>query len=205
MIITILLLGLLYFLLRSHFDKLRCATTKTQGTACATSPQTPFNNDEAQNHDRETKNRKSCSQATPYNTRTNAATLDLQPDRPWQHISVYCEGCKFHAPHRALARRTLYTNRPPLLLNTPLTHLQLLCITQLFLYLKCKSLCVRFYILILEFLLNLYAETVTVRFHSLPHCETNNRSQLQLSAYLSVPHSFEAFNPDSDAISLSQL
>jgi len=28
---------------------------------------------------------------------------------------------------------------------------------------------------------------------------------LQLSAYLSVPHSFEAFNPNSDAISLSQL
>ena len=50
----ILLLGLLYFLLRSHFDKLRCATTKTQDTACATSPQTPFNNDELRNHDRET-------------------------------------------------------------------------------------------------------------------------------------------------------
>jgi len=35
----ILLLGLLYFLLRSHFDKLRCATTKTQDTASATYPQ----------------------------------------------------------------------------------------------------------------------------------------------------------------------
>ena len=53
----------------------------------------------------------------------------------------------------------------------------------------CKSLCVRFYILIFVFL-DLYVEMVTVRFHSLPHCETNDRSQLQLSAYLSVPHSF---------------
>jgi len=53
--------------------------------------------------------------------------------------------------------------------------------------------------------LDLYVEMVTVRFHSLPHCETNDRSQLQLSAYLSVPHSFEALNPNSDAISLSQL
>ena len=42
LISAISLLGLLYFLLRSHFDKLRCATTKTQDTACATSPQTPF-------------------------------------------------------------------------------------------------------------------------------------------------------------------
>jgi len=69
---------------------------------------------------------------------------------------------------------------------------------------KCKLSCVRFYISILIFS-NLYVEMVTVRFHSLPHCETNDRSQLQLSAYLSVPHSFEAFNPNSDAISLSQL
>ena len=42
LISAISLLGLLYFLLRSHFDKLRCATTKTQDTVCATSPQTPF-------------------------------------------------------------------------------------------------------------------------------------------------------------------
>jgi len=42
LISAISLLGLLYFLLRSHFDKLRCATTKTQDTACATSPQTAF-------------------------------------------------------------------------------------------------------------------------------------------------------------------
>jgi hypothetical protein len=53
--------------------------------------------------------------------------------------------------------------------------------------------------------MDLYVEKVTVRFHSLPHCETNDHSQLQLSAYLSVPHSFEALNPNSDAISLSQL
>ena len=70
---------------------------------------------------------------------------------------------------------------------------------------KCKLLCVRFYILIFVFFLDLYVETVTVRFHSLPHWEKNDRSQLQLSAYLSVPHSFEALNPISDAISLSQL
>jgi len=38
----ILLLGLLYFLLRSHFDKLRYATTKTQDSASATSPQNPL-------------------------------------------------------------------------------------------------------------------------------------------------------------------
>jgi len=55
------------------------------------------------------------------------------------------------------------------------------------------------------YFLDLYVETVTVRFHSLSHCETNDRSQLQLSAYLSVPHFFEALNPNSDAISLSQL
>jgi len=35
----ILLLGLGYFLLRLHFDKLRCATTKTLDTESATSPQ----------------------------------------------------------------------------------------------------------------------------------------------------------------------
>ena len=40
--------------------------------------------------------------------------------------------------------------------------------------------------------LDLHVETV--RFHSLPHCETNHRAQLQLSALLSVPHSFEALN-----------
>jgi len=42
LITIILLLGLLYFLLRSNFDKLRCATTKTQDTACTPSPQTPL-------------------------------------------------------------------------------------------------------------------------------------------------------------------
>ena len=69
---------------------------------------------------------------------------------------------------------------------------------------KFKSLCVRFYISILVFS-NLYIEMVTVRFHSLPHCGTKDRSQLLLNAYLSVPHSFEAFNLYADAISLSQL
>jgi hypothetical protein len=34
-----LLLGLLYFIIRSHFDKLRCATTKTQDTESANPPQ----------------------------------------------------------------------------------------------------------------------------------------------------------------------
>jgi hypothetical protein len=69
---------------------------------------------------------------------------------------------------------------------------------------KYKSLCVRFYISILVFS-NLYVEMVTVRFHSLPHCETNDHSKLLISVYLSVPHSFDAFNRNSDAISLSQL
>ena len=54
------------------------------------------------------------------------------------------------------------------------------------------------------YLLDLYVETVTARFRTLPHCETDDRSQLQLRAFLSVPHSFEALNPNSDAISLSQ-
>jgi len=35
----IVLLGLVYFLLRSHFEKLRCAATKTLDTRSATSPQ----------------------------------------------------------------------------------------------------------------------------------------------------------------------
>jgi len=38
----IVLLGLVYFLLRSHFDKLRCAATKTQDAESATSPQNPL-------------------------------------------------------------------------------------------------------------------------------------------------------------------
>jgi len=38
----IVLLGLAYFLLRSHFDKLRCAATKTQDTESATSPHNPL-------------------------------------------------------------------------------------------------------------------------------------------------------------------
>jgi hypothetical protein len=42
LITIILILGLLYVVLRSHYDKLRCGTTKTQDTACATSPQNPL-------------------------------------------------------------------------------------------------------------------------------------------------------------------
>jgi len=42
----------------------------------------PFNNIELQNHDRETQNRTSCFQATPYNTRTNAVTLDVYQSDP---------------------------------------------------------------------------------------------------------------------------
>jgi ATP-dependent Zn protease len=40
LITIILLLGLLYFLIRSHSQKLRCATTTTQDTEGVTSPQT---------------------------------------------------------------------------------------------------------------------------------------------------------------------
>jgi hypothetical protein len=79
-----------------------------------------------------------------------------------------------------------------------LTFLNIACVMNV----KCKSLYVRFYISILIFS-NLYVEMVTVRFDSLPHCETNDRSQFLFSAYLSVPHSFEALNPNCDAISLS--
>jgi len=67
-----------------------------------------------------------------------------------------------------------------------------------------KSLYITFYKLISIFLY-LYVEMVTVRFQSLPHCETNDPSQLQLSAYLSVPYSFKAFNPNSDTISVSTV
>jgi len=55
------------------------------------------------------------------------------------------------------------------------------------------------------YLLDLYVKTVAARFSTFPHCDTDDRSQLQLSAILSVPHSFEALNPNSDAISLSRL
>jgi hypothetical protein len=41
----------------------------------------------------------------------------------------------------------------------------------------------------------LYVETATVGFHSFPHCETDDRVQLQFSAKLSVPHSFEVITP----------
>jgi len=56
---------------------------------------------------------------------------------------------------------------------------------------KGKLSCVSFYIFIFVFL-DLYVEMVTVRFHSLPHCEMKDRSQLQLSAYLSVPQFFRS-------------
>jgi len=51
------------------------------------------------------------------------------------------------------------------------------------------------------YFLDLYFRTVSVRFHfiSLPHCETNDRSQLLLSANLSVPYSFKEFNLNCDA------
>jgi hypothetical protein len=76
-LITItLLLGLLYFIIRSHFDKLRCATTKTQDTESANPLKTLSNNLEHQNHDRETQNAMSCFQATRYNTRVVYVALD---------------------------------------------------------------------------------------------------------------------------------
>jgi hypothetical protein len=52
LITIILLLGLLYFLTHSHFDKLPCANIETQVTE--SDIKTPFNNLELQNHDRET-------------------------------------------------------------------------------------------------------------------------------------------------------
>jgi len=55
------------------------------------------------------------------------------------------------------------------------------------------------------YLLDLYVKTVEARFRTFPHCDTDDRSYLQLSAFLSVPHSFEALNPSSEAISLSRL
>ena len=41
-----------------------------------------FKNNELQNHDRETQNAMSCSQATHYNTRTKAAALDVYQTDP---------------------------------------------------------------------------------------------------------------------------
>jgi hypothetical protein len=38
---VILILGFLYFLLRPHFDKLRCTTPSLHNSACAASPQNP--------------------------------------------------------------------------------------------------------------------------------------------------------------------
>jgi hypothetical protein len=55
------------------------------------------------------------------------------------------------------------------------------------------------------YLLDLYVETVAARFRTLPHCDTDDRSYLHLSAFLSVLQFFEALNPSSDAISLSRL
>jgi hypothetical protein len=53
--------------------------------------------------------------------------------------------------------------------------------------------------------LKLYDETVTVRLDTLPHCETQNRSQSRFSAYLSGPRTFAALNPNCDVIRPSQL
>jgi hypothetical protein len=54
-------------------------------------------------------------------------------------------------------------------------------------------------------ILKLYVETVTVGLDTLPRSETQNCSQLRLSAYLSVPHTFAALNPNCDAIRPSRL
>jgi hypothetical protein len=51
----------------------------------------------------------------------------------------------------------------------------------------------------------LCVETVTVGLDTIPHCETQNRSQSRFSPYLSVPHTFAALNPNCDAIKPSQL
>ena len=53
LIAIILSLGLLYFLLRSQFDKWRCAATKTQDTECATSLQNPHRTPEPRPRDTE--------------------------------------------------------------------------------------------------------------------------------------------------------
>ena len=53
LIAIILSLGLLYFLLRSHFDKWRCAATKTQDTEGAASLQNPHRTPEPRPRDTE--------------------------------------------------------------------------------------------------------------------------------------------------------
>jgi len=81
----------------------------------------------------ERQNRTWSFPSTPYNTRTNAAALNL-------HIRVAMETHLWllqtlQIPRNlpALARCTFYTYGVHMLLNTPVTHIQLLCIAQLFL------------------------------------------------------------------------
>ena len=81
LISIILLLGLWYFLLRSHFDKLRSATTKHK-TLHMLPTLKPHFNIEIQNHDRETQNTMSCSQVTHCNKRTKAAAPDVYQSGP---------------------------------------------------------------------------------------------------------------------------
>jgi hypothetical protein len=69
---------------------------------------------------------------------------------------------------------------------------------------KCELMRVRTFMSNLV-ILKSYIETVTVELDTLPHCETRNRSQLLFSAYLSVPHTSAALNPNCDAIRPSHL
>jgi len=80
----ILLLGLLYFLLRSHFDKMRCATTKAQDTTSVTSAQNRLQRHQTPEPRPRDTEHMSCSQVTHYNTRTKAAALDVYQSDPEQ-------------------------------------------------------------------------------------------------------------------------
>jgi len=55
------------------------------------------------------------------------------------------------------------------------------------------------------YLLDLYVETVAARFSTFPHCDTDDRSQLQLGAFCQFPILSKRLTPSSDAISLSRL
>jgi len=70
---------------------------------------------------------------------------------------------------------------------------------------KCKSFCVRFYVSSLVFFQIFILKWLQLDSIHFLFAKRTIAHSLLLNAYLSVPHSFEAFNLNSDAISLSQL
>jgi hypothetical protein len=86
-LITItLLLGLLYFIIRSHFDKLRCATTKTQDTESAKPPQNSLQQPRTpEPRPRDTER----NVVFPSYSLQHASCGPRRIERPWEHVSSY--------------------------------------------------------------------------------------------------------------------